>query len=199
MIERVDDLKDLAASDIENIKNDAARVISEIYNKSKIKEGQLFVIGCSSSEIIGKHMGSSSSADAAEAVYSVIAPFLKEKGVDLAVQCCEHLNRALVLERSVAEKYDLEQVNAVPQYHAGGAFAVTHYNNLKEPVLVENIKMKASAGMDIGGVLIGMHIHPVAVPLRLDNKTIGDATIIAARYRPKYVGGIRAAYNEELE
>ena len=199
MIERADDLTALSSDFVEKLKSDAEKVISEVVAASKIKKGQLFVIGCSSSEMIGKRMGTMSSADAAEAVYSVVAPYLKERGIDMAVQCCEHLNRALVVDAAVAEKYDLDQVNAVPQYHAGGAFAVTHYNNLSEPVLVENIKAKAAAGMDIGGVMIGMHIHPVAVPLRLTNKNIGEAIIIAARFRPKYVGGVRAVYDVNLE
>ena len=117
----------------------------------------------------------------------------------MAVQCCEHLNRALVVSREVMDRYGFEQVNVIPQYHAGGAFAVTHYNNLQDPVVVENINARADAGMDIGGVLVGMHIHPVVVPLRLESKHIGQAVIIAARHRPKYVGGIRAVYNESLE
>ncbi|SEG20026.1 TIGR01440 family protein [Eubacterium ruminantium] len=199
MIEKATDLKDLTKQQIEKIKEDAGNVIQEIYNASGIKSGQIFLVGCSSSEIIGKHMGSASSADAAEAVYSVISSFLKEKGVYLAVQCCEHLNRAVVLDREVMQKYDFEEVNVIPQYHAGGAFAVTHYNNLNDPVVVENIRSKAFAGMDIGGVMIGMHIHPVVVPLRLEHKNIGNAIIIAARHRPKYVGGERAVYNANLE
>lgn len=199
MIERAEDLTALSSDLLDKIKDDAKKVISEVIELSRIKKGQLFVIGCSSSEIIGKCMGTMSSADAAEAVYGVIAPYLKERGIDLAVQCCEHLNRALVVDAAVAEKYGFEQVNAIPQYHAGGAFAVTHYNNLSEPVLVESICAKAAAGMDIGGVMIGMHIHPVAVPLRLTNKNIGDAMIIAARHRPKYVGGERAVYDKNLE
>ncbi len=185
--------------EVEELKKDADRVITEIMDKAKLQKGMLFVIGCSSSEMIGHHMGTASSRVAAEAVYEVIAKRLAVYGVQLAVQCCEHLNRSLVVGREVAEKYGFEQVNVVPQYHAGGAFAVTHFHALPDPVVVESIGAKADAGMDIGGVMVGMHIHPVAVPLRLDAKRIGQAVIIAARRRPKYVGGERAVYDPELE
>ena len=184
---------------IEQIKNDTSRVIDEVIEKAKLKEGQLFVIGCSSSETIGEHMGTASSAYAAEEIYSVIAAKLKEVGACMAVQCCEHLNRAVVVERETAERYGFEEVNVIPQPHAGGAFAVKAYSSFKDPVVVESIDAKADAGLDIGGVLIGMHIHPVVVPLRMENNHIGKAVIIAARRRPKYVGGIRAVYNDSLE
>ena len=181
------------------IKKDAAAVIEEMAEKSNLKKGQLFIIGCSSSEIVGEHMGTASNKDAAEAMYSAISDFLHEKGVDMAVQCCEHLNRSVVVEREVAERYGFEEVNVVPQPHAGGAFATKAYNSFKDPVVVENINSKADAGIDIGGVMIGMHIHPVVVPLRLENRYIGKAFVVAARRRPKYVGGTRAVYNDSLE
>ena len=189
----------LTEQDINTLKQDAERVITEIIEKAKLTKGMLFVIGCSSSEMIGCHMGTASSRTAAEAVYEVIEKKLSDRGVFLAVQCCEHLNRALVVSREVAEKYEFEQVNVIPQPHAGGAFAVTHFQHLQDPVMVENIRARADAGMDIGGVLIGMHIRPVVVPLRLEAKKIGKAVIIAARHRLKYVGGERAVYNPELE
>ncbi|MCR4838103.1 MAG: TIGR01440 family protein [Eubacterium sp.] len=190
---------ELTEKEIETLRRDAEAVIAEICDKAKLKEGMLFVLGGSSSEMIGHHMGTASSCVAAETVYEVISNALKNRGVSMAVQCCEHLNRALVVSREVMDRYGFEQVNVIPQYHAGGAFAVTHYNNLQDPVVVENINARADAGMDIGGVLVGMHIHPVVVPLRLESKHIGQAVIIAARHRPKYVGGIRAVYNESLE
>ncbi len=184
---------------LEQIKNDASQVIKEVIEKAKLKKGQLFIIGCSSSETIGEHMGTASSAEAAEVIYSVVVNELKNAGIRVAVQCCEHLNRAVVVERETAEFYGFEEVNVIPQPHAGGAFAVEAYKNFDDPIVVESIEARADAGIDIGGVLIGMHHHPVVVPLRLDNKKIGKAVVIGARRRPKYVGGVRAVYNEELE
>ena len=184
---------------IEMIRNDAADVIKEVIEKAKLKEGQLFIIGCSSSETIGEHMGTASSKDAAEVIYEAVSNELNAAKVNLAVQCCEHLNRAVVVEREVAVKYGFEEVNVVPQPHAGGAFAVKAYSSFKDPVVVESIEARADAGIDIGGVMIGMHIHPVVVPLRLEHRNIGKAIVVAARRRPKYVGGIRAVYNDELE
>ena len=180
------------------IKKDAAAVIEEMAEKSNLKKGQLFIIGCSSSEIVGEHMGTASNKDAAEAMYSAISDFLREKGVDMAVQCCEHLNRAVVVEREVAERYGFEEVNVVPQPHAGGAFATKAYNSFKDPVVVENINSKADAGIDIGGVMIGMHIHPVVVPFRATYSKIGEAVVTCGRSRPKFIGGERAEYNNRL-
>lgn len=184
---------------IEQIYNDASQVIKEVIEKAKLKEGQLFIIGCSSSETIGEHMGTASSKDAAQAIYSVVVSELQSRKIRVAVQCCEHLNRAVVVERETAEHYGFEEVNVIPQPHAGGAFAVETYKNFKDPIVVESIEAKADAGIDIGGVLIGMHIHPVVVPLRMDYRNIGKAVVVAARRRPKYVGGVRAVYNEALE
>ena len=186
----------------EMIKQETEALIDEILVKSKIKAGEIFVVGCSSSEIIGNLMGTSKDGETNEVVdtvYSVISSKLKEKNIHLVVQCCEHLNRAVVCDRSVAEKFGFEEVNVIPMPHAGGAFAVKHYSSLAEPVVVENINQRASAGLDIGGVMIGMHVHPVVVPIRLDNRKIGKAFVLAARRRPKYVGGERAVYNPELE
>ena len=183
----------------QKIVKQAETAVKELISAAKLEAGDLLVIGCSTSEITGSKIGTDSKPEVAGEVFSAIYEIIKENGIYLAAQCCEHLNRALVVDAAVAEKYGFEQVNAIPQYHAGGAFAVTHYNNLSEPVLVESICAKAAAGMDIGGVMIGMHIHPVAVPLRLTNKNIGDAMIIAARHRPKYVGGERAVYDKNLE
>ncbi len=183
------------------IKADAERVMAEVMEKARLKDKGLFIAGCSSSEVIGKRMGTSKDGqtdEAVEIIYEVINRYLSEINADLAVQCCEHLNRAVVCDRSVADKYGFDVVNVIPQIHAGGAFAVKHYKSLKDPVVVESIGQKADAGIDIGGVMIGMHIHPVVVPLRLENRHIGEAIILAARRRPKYVGGERAVYDPEL-
>ena len=186
---------------IESIRRDAEQVIREICGEAKLREGSLFIVGCSSSEMIGHRMGTSADGETdavVDVVYRTISSVLAEKKVFLAVQCCEHLNRAVVLDRAAMEKFGLEQVNVIPQPHAGGAFAVKHYGSLIDPVVVESVEQKADAGMDIGGVLIGMHIHPVVVPLRLEHKKIGEAIVIAARHRPKYVGGERAVYDPDL-
>lgn len=167
-------------------------VMDEIIEATGIKAGQIFVVGCSSSEIVGSRIGKGSSFEAARAVFEVICKKLEEKGIYLAAQCCEHLNRAIVIEEDAAEKYGLEVVAAIPQPKAGGSFATLTYENLKSPVLVESVK--AHAGIDIGGTLIGMHLRAVAVPVRLSVSKIGEANILCARTRPKYIGGERAKY-----
>ncbi len=182
--------------DYEVIKKQAASVVTELIEKSGIKAGNLLVIGCSSSEIMGATIGHGSTLEAAEAVFSAIYPILKEKGIFLAAQCCEHLNRALIMEREAAEKRGYEIVNVKPLPKAGGSFATTAYGNFADPVAVEHIK--ADAGLDIGLTLIGMHLKDVAVPLRLSENKIGEALITAARTRPKFIGGVRANYNEDL-
>lgn len=177
---------------MEAIKEQAERVIRELLEESGIQAGEILVVGCSSSEIVGERIGHGSSIEAAEAVYAAIAPILTERGIYLAAQCCEHLNRALIIERECAEKYGLEPVCVVPQPKAGGSFATTVWKNSREPVAVEHIR--AHAGLDIGGTLIGMHLRDVAVPVRLSLSRIGEANILCARTRPKYIGGSRAHY-----
>ena len=178
------------------IMEQARLAATELVEISKLKPGQILVVGCSTSEIAGHKIGTVSNMELALAVYRGIAPVLDERGVFLAAQCCEHLNRALVIEREVAGKYGFEQVNAIPQPKAGGAFATTVYQNLKDPVLVEFIR--AHAGMDIGNTLIGMHLKHVAVPVRVTVKNIGSAALVCARTRPKFTGGNRAVYDEGL-
>ncbi len=179
---------------IEKIKSDARIAIIELIEKSGIKEGEILVIGCSSSEMTGGIIGKSSAPEAAEALLDAIYPIIKEKNIFLAAQCCEHLNRALIIERECAEKYNLDEVCVVPQPKAGGSFATAVYNKMSAPVAVESIK--AHAGLDIGSTLIGMHLKAVAVPLRLSINTIGEAFIVCARTRPKFIGGERAKYSK---
>ena len=155
----------------------------------------LLVVGCSSSEVVGLRIGKGSDINAAEAVYEGIMSVLEPEGIFLAAQCCEHLNRAVIVEKA-ALLPGTEIVNVVPQPHAGGSFAVTVYKNARCPVAVEEIK--ADAGMDIGGTLIGMHLKKVAVPVRLSVKKIGEAPLICARTRPKFIGGSRAVYDDAL-
>ena len=170
-------------------------VVTEVLEQAKLKPGSLFVIGCSSSEMVGKRIGKGSSMEAAQAAFEGIYPILQSKGIHLAVQCCEHLNRALIMERAAAEAKGYEIVNVMPQPHAGGSMAVTAWNAFEDPVAVETIQ--ADAGMDIGGTLIGMHLRRVAVPVRTSLDHIGEAIVLCARTRPKYIGGPRAVYQQE--
>ena len=178
----------------EEITLQARTVVTELLEQAKLKPGALLVIGCSSSEMVGEKIGKGSSMDAAKAAFAGIQPILEEQGIELAVQCCEHLNRALILERRVAEKRGYEIVNVVPQPKAGGSFAVTAWNHFEDPVAVETIS--AEAGIDIGGTLIGMHLRRVAVPVRTSCSQIGQAIVLCARTRPKFIGGPRAIYQE---
>ena len=178
--------------DSASVAREAAEAVSELLRVSALRRGQILVVGCSSSEIVGGSIGKNSSLEAAEAVYGAIAPILSEAGVDLAVQCCEHLNRALIIERDCAERYGYEPVAVCPKPKAGGSLAYTAWNAFRDPVAVEHIR--AHAGLDIGGTLIGMHLRDVAVPVRLSVRSIGAALLLAARTRPKYIGGPRAQY-----
>lgn len=185
--------------DLKKIQEQSKTAVQEIIKEARLKKGDIFVIGCSSSEILGDQIGTATNLDSAGAVYDGIIPVLRENGIFPAIQCCEHLNRALVVDRSILDKYDFEQVNAIPQpNHAGGALATVAYERFEDPILVETIKGKADAGIDIGGTMIGMHMHSVVVPMRISLRKIGEAPIICARHRPKYVGGQRAIYDENL-
>ncbi len=179
----------------EQIKEQARRAFSELIEKARLTRTSVIVLGCSTSEICGDKIGTDSNFEVAQALYEGFYPLLKEKGIFLAAQCCEHLNRALVVENELAQIQRRPIVNAVPQPKAGGSSAVAAYKIFKEPVLVEHIK--ADAGIDIGGTLIGMHLKETAVPLRLSVQKIGEANIICARTRPKFIGGSRAVYDEK--
>lgn len=172
----------------------AKKIAEEIIQKASLKAGQILVVGCSTSEILGDKIGSNSSPDAAKQVFEGIYEILKEKGIFLAAQCCEHLNRAIIVENDAVKS--CETVNVVPQPKAGGSFATQAYAHFENPVAVEEIK--ADAGIDIGLTLIGMHLKKVAVPVRLENNKLGSALVVAARVRPKFIGGERAKYNEDL-
>ena len=174
------------------ILDESKEMLFEFFDNVQMKAGEILVIGCSSSEIVGESIGKGSNFNAARAVYEGIAPVLAGKGIFLAAQCCEHLNRALVVERECAERYGLETVCVVPKAKAGGSFATAAFENFKDPVVVETIK--AHAGIDIGDTLIGMHLRAVAVPVRLSVKRLGEANLVFARTRPKYIGGPRACY-----
>ena len=168
--------------------------IEELGEKANLKAGNIVVVGCSTSEVLGAKIGTNSNPDTAKKIFEALHDYSKEHGVYLAIQCCEHLNRAIIVEKEALP--NAEYVNVVPQPKAGGSLATAAYNGFTNPVVVEEIK--ADAGIDIGSTLIGMHLKKVAVPVRLENNTIGEATVVAARTRPKFIGGVRAVYDQEL-
>ncbi len=177
--------------EIQEIKKQTEAVLVQFLEEHPMKKGSVFVIGCSSSEIEGGKIGKNSSVEAGKAVFETAHSVLKERGVFLACQCCEHLNRALVVEETCAEKFSLEKVNAVPWICGGGSFATAAFYGFENPCLVEHIK--ADAGLDIGDTLIGMHLKDVAVPFHV-RKKIGSAHVVMAYTRAKYIGGERARY-----
>lgn len=169
-------------------------VIEELGEKANLKAGSIVVVGCSTSEVLGAKIGTNSNPDTAKQIFEALHDYAKKHGIYLAIQCCEHLNRAIIIERAAVPNAEI--VNVVPQPKAGGSLATAAYAGFADPVAVETIR--ADAGMDIGFTLIGMHLKQVAVPVRLEHHRIGEAMIVAARTRPKFIGGIRAIYNEEL-
>ena len=178
----------------EEIAKQAETAVRELLEVARMKENGLFVVGCSSSEVGGHKIGSFSNTEIAGAIFDAVYPVLKERGIFLAAQCCEHLNRALILERAAAEFYRLPVVNVVPQPKAGGSFATAAWHAFSDPVAVEEIR--AQAGIDIGDTLIGMHLQPVAVPVRVSVRKVGEANLVCARTRPRFIGGERAHYDE---
>lgn len=186
----------LSDAEAQSLRQQAAAAAEELCTAASLHEGQLVVVGCSSSEITGERIGSASSPDAAQAVFAGLREVFHAHGVRMAAQCCEHLNRALILERADAIAIGAPIVNVVPMPKAGGSFAAAAWEHYRDPVAVAEIS--ADAGLDIGGTLIGMHLKRVAVPLRLSVRQIGRATVAAARVRPPFAGGERAVYAGEL-
>lgn len=178
----------------EEIEKEATSLAEEFSLAAKLKSGDIVVVGCSTSEVCGEKIGTSSVPEVAEALYRGLANAFSKKGVYIAAQCCEHLNRAVVVERAAVPTADI--VNVVPQPKAGGSFATAAYKAMEHPVVVE--KIRADAGIDIGQTLVGMHLKEVAVPVRLSVKTLGSAVVTTARTRPKFIGGARAVYDEEM-
>ncbi len=178
------------------IGEEAYRAAKEILEAAKLEKNDLFVVGCSTSEVGGAGIGTFSSPEVAEVVFGGIYQATQEAGVYLAAQCCEHLNRALILEKEAAQLYGLDTVNVVPQPKAGGSFATAAYKAFEHPAAVEHIR--AHAGMDIGDTLIGMHLRDVAVPVRIRTGQIGDAHVVCARTRAKFIGGSRAVYDDSI-
>lgn len=179
---------------MEEIKNQAAQAAKDLCEVANLKKGDIVAIGCSSSEVCGHKVGSNSSPEAAEAIFEGLTSVFSPKGIYIAAQCCEHLNRAIIIEKAAVPNAEI--VNVVPQPKAGGSFATAAYRHFENPVAIEEIR--ADAGLDIGGTLIGMHLKKVAVPVRLSLDHIGEALLLAARTRPKFIGGIRANYDDSM-
>jgi uncharacterized protein (TIGR01440 family) len=178
----------------ESIYEQTQAAVAELCEKAKLAAGNIIVVGCSTSEVTGARIGTNSNPDVAGEIFRGLYDYTKSKGLFLAVQCCEHLNRAIIIERKAVQ--NPEPVNVVPQPKAGGSLATQAYAGFEQPIALEQIK--ADAGLDIGFTLIGMHLKQVAVPLRLEHNQIGEAMVLAARTRPKFIGGARAVYDEEL-
>lgn len=175
-----------------SLKTELQNALQELFDTAPVTPGQILVVGCSTSEVVGKKIGTSGSIEPAKELFDALQEATASRGMYLACQCCEHLNRALVVERECLEKYGLCEVMAVPHEHAGGSLATAAYQGFHAPCLAEEIR--ADWGVDIGNTLIGMHLKRVAVPVRLSVKTIGEASVVFARVRPKYIGGPRAKY-----
>ncbi|MCZ0717512.1 TIGR01440 family protein [Aerococcus kribbianus] len=176
----------------ETLQADLQAIVEDVLSQAKLSAGDIFVLGCSTSEIQGDHIGKNSSPEIGEMIISTLLDSLGKKDIYLAVQGCEHINRALVVEAELAKTHQLEIVNVRPQYHAGGACSVAAFEQMVNPVEVEHIV--GQAGIDIGDTAIGMHIKHVQVPVRPQNKSLGQAHVTALRSRPKYIGGSRANY-----
>ena len=182
-------------TDVTNIIEDTKKVVEELFAVAKPEPGAILVVGCSSSEVAHHQIGSFSNAAIGKAIFDTLNAFTSQHGLYLATQCCEHLNRALIVEKKCAREYRFPIVNVIPQLKAGGSFSTAAYAGFEEPVAIENIQ--ADLGIDIGDTLIGMHLKPVAVPVRTAQKTIGNAHVVCARSRYKYIGGERAIYEEQ--
>ncbi|WP_243387088.1 TIGR01440 family protein [Bacillus kexueae] len=178
-------------------REELATIIRDLADQVSVRPGHILVIGCSTSEVIGEKIGSAGTIEVAEMIYEELAQFHERTGAHLAFQCCEHLNRALVIEREVALKHQLEEVSVVPVPRAGGSMASYAYDRMKDPVVVEHIR--ADLGIDIGDTFIGMHLKHVAVPVRCSRKSVGHAHVTVASTRPKLIGGARAQYVKTSE
>ncbi len=179
-------------SDLAQIEKQLQTILMDFSSQVTLKKGQVMVIGCSTSEVMGERIGTSGTMEVASLIYDNLYSFAKKHGVHLAFQCCEHLNRALVVDRKVAENKGWEEVAVIPVRKAGGAMATYAYEHLEDPILVEFIK--ADLGMDIGDTFIGMHLKHVTVPVRASLNQIGSAHVTLAKTRPKLIGGPRAVY-----
>lgn len=180
---------------LQQVKQEAANAAKQLVIEARLHKGQIVVVGCSTSEVVGRKVGSWSTPEVGQAIFDGLNSVFSPLGIYIAAQCCEHLNRALIVDYEAVPGAEI--VNVMPQPKAGSSFATAAYNSFAHPVALEEIK--ADAGLDIGGTLIGMHLKKVAVPVRLEQNHIGDAILLAARVRPKFIGGERAIYNDELK
>jgi len=181
---------------LDDVIKETENCLSELLSAAGLEAGDILAVGCSTSEIVGKKIGSATNDEAGEAVFTAVYPMLRDRGIWLAAQCCEHLNRVLVIEKEAARQFRLPQVTVVPVREAGGGWAAWAFKHMHDPVVVENLDgHKAVAGLDIGETNIGMHLQPVAVVVRPENPWIGKARVTMARTRPKLIGGERAHYN----
>ena len=179
----------------EQVRQEAANAAAQLAEAARLHQGQIVVVGCSTSEVVGHNVGSWSTPEVANAIFEGLNSVFAPMGVYIAAQCCEHLNRALIVEHEAVPNGEI--VNVMPQPKAGSSFATAAYHSFRHPVALEEIR--ADAGLDIGGTLIGMHLKKVAVPVRLQQNHIGQAILLAARVRPKFIGGERAIYDESLK
>ncbi|MBI0578123.1 TIGR01440 family protein [Neobacillus cucumis] len=182
---------------IKQLEQELETILSEFNDQADLKPGQLLVVGCSTSEVMGEKIGTSGTLEVAEMIFHQLKQFQEQTGIRLAFQCCEHLNRALVIERATADERKLDEVSVVPVRKAGGAMATYAFEKMTDAVVVEFIK--ADAGIDIGQTFIGMHLKHVAVPVRVKQKMVGHAHVTLARTRPKLIGGERAVYERKSE
>jgi uncharacterized protein (TIGR01440 family) len=180
--------------DYSELTRQAAQAVDTLLASASYREGDIFIVGCSTSEIVGQRIGSASNEGVAKAVMDAVLPRVAAAGLFLAVQGCEHINRALCTSRACMDRYGLQEVWVRPWLHAGGAFATEAFSRIPDSVMVENLNGKAALGMDVGGTLIGMHLRPVVVPVHTGLRSIGEAALVLAKTRPKYVGGPRAQY-----
>ncbi len=188
------ELPDPTALFLAEIRRDMLRAVSDLIAAAGLRSGQLLVVGCSTSEVAGSTIGSGGSLQVADTLLEAVSELTQQQGIYLACQCCEHLNRALVVSGECRDRYGLEEVSVVPVPKAGGAFAASAMGRLPQAAVVEDLRNQAHAGLDIGQTLIGMHLRRVAVPIRLGLKNIGQAVLTAARTRPRLIGGERAIY-----
>ena len=181
-------------SDLSIWKNQLQTILNDFSEQVELTAKHTLVVGCSTSEVMGKKIGTAGTNEVAELIFSSLYSYAEKTGVSLAFQCCEHLNRALVVERTTADKKGWNEVSVVPARQAGGAMATYAYNQFSDPVVVEFIQ--ADAGIDIGDTFIGMHLKHVAVPVRITQKSVGGAHVTLAKTRPKLIGGSRAVYEK---
>lgn len=179
---------------LEQVQSQLSQHLNELEQQIQFRPKQLFVIGCSTSEIAGARIGTSGAMEIAEVLYKEFSLFAKKHNLFLAFQGCEHINRALTLEYEAALAYSLEPVSVIPVKRAGGSMAAYAYTQLEQPVVVEHVP--AHAGIDIGQTIIGMHLKEVAIPIRTSIRQIGEAVVTSATTRPKLIGGERAIYSK---